>query len=138
MNAEPQRAQSLKRQKGLLCRLRVYAVDPGRVLQVFRTKPCLLRTGANLVWEPVFVRTKGASLSIDLQPARRPSISRETLGPRASRKQAWFGSGYPTEGRNLVRLLDSEAEEHAVEFRNGRAAAIVCPNLGRQEILGRA
>ena len=41
-------------------------------------------------------------------------------------------------GRKLVRLLDSEAQEHAVEFSNGRAAAIVCPKLGRREITGRA
>jgi len=38
----------------------------------------------------------------------------------------------------MVRLLDSEADEHAVEFSNGRAAAVVCPKMGRREITGRA
>ena len=33
-------------------------------------------------------------------------------------------------------LLDSEAEEHAVEFEEGRATAVICPKLGRCLITG--
>jgi hypothetical protein len=33
-------------------------------------------------------------------------------------------------------LLDSEAEEHAIEFEEGRATAIICPKLGRCHITG--
>ena len=36
--------------------------------------------------------------------------------------------------RKLIQLWDSEKEEHAVEFSNGRATAVVCPKLGRREI----
>ena len=43
------------------------------------------------------------------------------------------GSG---RGRKLIHLLDSEAEEHAIEFKNGRAVAVICPKLGRWEITG--
>jgi hypothetical protein len=39
-------------------------------------------------------------------------------------------------GRKLIHLWDSEAEEHAIEFRNGRAVAVICPRLGRLEITG--
>jgi hypothetical protein len=39
------------------------------------------------VGEPLFVRAKGTSLSIDLQPADA-SISRRSPGRRASRRQA--------------------------------------------------
>jgi len=39
-------------------------------------------------------------------------------------------------GRRVARLLDSEADRHAVEFSNGRAMAVICPKLGRREIRG--
>ena len=39
-------------------------------------------------------------------------------------------------GRKLIHLLDSEADEHAIEFRNGRAMAVICPKLGRRKIMG--
>lgn len=39
-------------------------------------------------------------------------------------------------GRKLARLLDSESDEHAIEFRNGRAIAVICPKLGRCEMKG--
>ena len=38
--------------------------------------------------------------------------------------------------RKPMRLLDSEAEEHAIEFEHGRATAVICPKLGRREITG--
>ena len=38
--------------------------------------------------------------------------------------------------RKVIHLLDSEAEEHAVEFEIGRATAVICPKLGRCEITG--
>ena len=38
--------------------------------------------------------------------------------------------------RKPIQLWDSEAEEHAIEFRNGRAVAVICPKLGRREITG--
>jgi len=28
-------------------------------------------------------------------------------------------------------LLDSEVEEHAIEFEEGKATAVICPKLGR-------
>lgn len=36
----------------------------------------------------------------------------------------------------VMQLLDSEKQEHAIEFRNGRATAVICPKLGRREITG--
>jgi hypothetical protein len=39
-------------------------------------------------------------------------------------------------GRKVIHLLDSEADEHAIEFRNGRAMAVICPKLGRRKIMG--
>ncbi len=36
--------------------------------------------------------------------------------------------------RKPIELLDSEVDEHAIEFRDGRAAAVICPRLGRREI----
>lgn len=33
-----------------------------------------------------------------------------------------------------IQLLDSEREEHAIEFVDGRADAVICPKLGRREI----
>ena len=39
-------------------------------------------------------------------------------------------------GRKWVELLDSEANEHGIEFRDGRATAVNCPQLGRSEITG--
>ena len=41
-------------------------------------------------------------------------------------------------GPKVVRLLDSESDEHAIEFRKGRATAVICPKLGRCEIKGSA
>jgi len=38
--------------------------------------------------------------------------------------------------RKPMQLLDSEAEEHAIEFDNGRATAVICPKLSRCEIKG--
>ena len=38
--------------------------------------------------------------------------------------------------RKPMLLLDSEPEEHAVEFEKGRATAVICPKLGRCEITG--
>jgi len=35
-----------------------------------------------------------------------------------------------------MQLLDSEREEHAVQFEKGRAVAVICPKLGRCEITG--
>lgn len=32
-------------------------------------------------------------------------------------------------------LLDSDVDEHEIEFRDGRATAVVCPRLGRREIM---
>jgi hypothetical protein len=32
------------------------------------------------------------------------------------------------------QLLDSCAREHAIEFVNGKAVAVICPELGRREI----
>ena len=39
-------------------------------------------------------------------------------------------------GRKLIHLWDSETDEHAIEFRNGRVVAVICPRLGRREITG--
>jgi repressor LexA len=39
-----------------------------------------------------------------------------------------------TRRRKRMQLLDSEAEEHAIEFDNGRATAVICPKVGRCEI----
>ncbi len=33
-------------------------------------------------------------------------------------------------------LLDSERDEHTIEFSNGKATAIICPKLGRLVIEG--
>jgi hypothetical protein len=33
-------------------------------------------------------------------------------------------------------LLDSEAEEHAIEFEGGVATAVICPKQGRRKIMG--
>jgi hypothetical protein len=38
--------------------------------------------------------------------------------------------------RKPMRLLNSEADEHAIEFEHGRATAVICPKLGRREIAG--
>jgi hypothetical protein len=34
-----------------------------------------------------------------------------------------------------MHLLDSEAEEHAIEFQEGVATAVICPKWGRRKIL---
>ena len=36
----------------------------------------------------------------------------------------------------IQHLLDSEKDEHSVEFRGGRAVAVICPKLGRRDITG--
>jgi len=41
---------------------------------------------------------------------------------------------YSSRRRKPMRLLDSEKEEHAVEFKNGRATAVICPTLGYRQI----
>jgi hypothetical protein len=33
-------------------------------------------------------------------------------------------------------LLDTEAEEHAIEFEGGVATAVICPKQGRRKITG--
>jgi hypothetical protein len=33
-------------------------------------------------------------------------------------------------------IVDSDDDKHRVEFRAGKAAAVVCPDLGRCEITG--
>jgi len=33
-------------------------------------------------------------------------------------------------------LLDSELEEHAIEFEEGQATTVICPKLGRRQITG--
>ncbi len=38
--------------------------------------------------------------------------------------------------RKRMHLLDSEAGEHAIEFEEGRATAVICPKLGRRQITG--
>jgi hypothetical protein len=38
--------------------------------------------------------------------------------------------------RKPMLLLDSEAEEHAIEFEGGVATADICPKLGRRKITG--
>jgi hypothetical protein len=35
-----------------------------------------------------------------------------------------------------IWLADSEPEEHDIEFKNGLAATVICPKLGRCEITG--
>ncbi len=34
------------------------------------------------------------------------------------------------------RLLDSEKDEHTIEFSGGQAVVVVCPRLGRRKITG--
>jgi hypothetical protein len=38
--------------------------------------------------------------------------------------------------RKNIELLDSEAEEHAIEFAEGHPVAITCPRLGCRQIDG--
>jgi hypothetical protein len=35
-----------------------------------------------------------------------------------------------------MHLLDSDVEEHAIEFKDGVATAIICPKQGRRKITG--
>jgi hypothetical protein len=35
-----------------------------------------------------------------------------------------------------MHLLDSDAEEHAIEFKDGVATAVICPKQGRRKITG--
>jgi len=35
-----------------------------------------------------------------------------------------------------MHLLDSDVEEHAIEFKDGVATAVICPKLGRRKITG--
>ena len=34
-------------------------------------------------------------------------------------------------GRKAIRILDSDANEHAIEFKDGDAVAVICPKLGK-------
>ena len=36
--------------------------------------------------------------------------------------------------RRPIHLLDSEKEEHEIEFMGGRPVAVICPRLGRRKI----
>jgi hypothetical protein len=38
--------------------------------------------------------------------------------------------------RKAIQILDSEADEHAIEFKDGEAVAVICPKLGRCPITG--
>ena len=38
--------------------------------------------------------------------------------------------------RTPILLGDSDADEHAIEFENGRATAVICSKLGRCKIEG--
>src|SRR5947207_15783964 len=38
--------------------------------------------------------------------------------------------------RKPIQLLDSERDEHAIEFENGAATVVICPKLGRVRITG--
>ncbi len=38
--------------------------------------------------------------------------------------------------RKRMCLLDSERNEHSIEFENGEATAVICPKLGRRKITG--
>ena len=38
-------------------------------------------------------------------------------------------------GRKSAILYDSESDEHSIEFKNGRATAVICPKLGQCEIV---
>ena len=33
-------------------------------------------------------------------------------------------------------LIDSEPDKHRIEFHHGKVAAVICPRLGRCEIIG--
>ena len=35
-----------------------------------------------------------------------------------------------------MHLLDSDAEEHAIQFKDGVATAVICPKQGRRKITG--
>ena len=39
--------------------------------------------------------------------------------------------------RKAIRILDSEANEHAIEFKDGKAVAVICPKLGKCPITDR-
>jgi hypothetical protein len=43
---------------------------------------------------------------------------------------------YTIRRRKPNYLLDSESEEHAIVFENGRATVVICPKLGRCIITG--
>ena len=38
--------------------------------------------------------------------------------------------------RCAIRIVDSEDDKHAIEFREGHATAVLCPHDGRCEITG--
>jgi hypothetical protein len=57
--------------------------------------------------------------------------------------QSHFGEGtvremeaYSGRRHKPMLLLDSEAEEHAIEFEGGVATAVICPKQGRRKIMG--
>ena len=39
--------------------------------------------------------------------------------------------------RKAIQILDSDANEHAIEFKDGKAVAVICPKLGKCPITGR-
>ncbi|GAH61136.1 unnamed protein product, partial [marine sediment metagenome] len=38
--------------------------------------------------------------------------------------------------RKPIKLVDSEQEEHSIEFHHDEATVVICPRLGRCEIKG--
>jgi hypothetical protein len=57
--------------------------------------------------------------------------------------QSHFGEGTVREmeedsrhRHKRIQLLDSEADEHAIEFEEGVATAVICPKQGRRKITG--
>lgn len=48
-------------------------------------------------------------------------------------------SGMEKESRNsrkAIQIMDSETDEHAIEFKDGAAVAVICPKLGKCPITG--
>ncbi len=39
--------------------------------------------------------------------------------------------------RKAIQILDSDANEHAIEFKDGKAVAVICPKLGKCPITDR-
>ena len=53
-----------------------------------------------------------------------------------SENTVWEMEAMSLRRRKPMLLLDSEREEHAIEFSNGKAETMVCPKLGRCKITG--